>query len=167
MILIFLLYPGLLKLDKILICLQLIREFFYCFMDCGWLQWVDFGTFFPSGNTLDLVFSSDGDRVGEVHACSPLPGCHHSPVMGDFIFPFGVGNENVRSMKKLAWNKGDFSKITAEFYEVDWEAIFRGLNVHNCYKLFLGYIQESVDRHVPIRGPPINGIHHEIMYFRQ
>ena len=64
---------------------------------------------------------------------------------------------NVRSMEKLAWHKGDFSKITEEFYKVDWEAVFRGLNVHECYKLFLDYMQESVDRHVPIRGPPIDG----------
>ena len=90
------------------------REFFYCFVDCGRLQWVDFGTFFPSGNTLDLVLMYDGDRVGVVHVCFPLPGCHHSPVGGNIIFHFGVNNENVISMEKLAWNKGDL--FQEEFY---------------------------------------------------
>ena len=39
------------------------REFYGCFVECGLSQWVEFGTFVPSDNILDLVLTSELDRI--------------------------------------------------------------------------------------------------------
>ena len=46
------------------------RLFFDCFTDCGLTQWVKCATFFPSGNILDLILTTDDDRIGEVFCSS-------------------------------------------------------------------------------------------------
>ena len=60
-----------------------------CFLDCfitlGLKQWVNFPTFHPSGNILNLVFTSDLDRVGTVTSLCPMPGCSHLPVLLDYF----------------------------------------------------------------------------------
>ena len=129
------------------------REFLECFLECGWTQWVGFGTFFPSGNTLDLVLTSDDDRIGEVYASEPLPGCSHCPVIGSFIFQFADGLEDSFSDEKLAWSKGNYSLISEELLEFDWEIAFQGLEVGECYEMFLGVLDGSVKRHIPKQKP--------------
>ena len=37
--------------------------FFYCFSLLGYSQWVEEGTFVDSGNVLDLVLTTERDRV--------------------------------------------------------------------------------------------------------
>ena len=40
-------------------------------------QWVDVATFLHSDNVLDLVLTSEADRVVSVEVGEPLPGCDH------------------------------------------------------------------------------------------
>ena len=132
------------------------REFQHCFAECGFQQWVDFGTFFPSGNTLDLVFTSDSDRVGDIYPLPPLPGCHHSPIIGTIIFEFHCDMGEIRSMKKLAWS--DFSRMSEDLFMVNWELLFDGMDVNECYEIFLDVIDECIAKYVPQRKPPsVNG----------
>ena len=61
-------------------------EMFYSgFMEAGLVQWVREGTFFPSGNVLDLVLTTEDDRVIDVSYDPPLPRCHHAPVIIQYI----------------------------------------------------------------------------------
>ena len=129
------------------------RFFFECFSECGLSQWVDFGTFFPSGNILDLVLSSDEDRVGEVYAAPPFPGCHHCPVIGSLIYNFGPEEEITRN-QRLAWSRADYESISAELMEIDWEHLFSGASVEVCNALYVQQLQECIHAHVPVRGAP-------------
>ena len=40
------------------------QKFYEVFLECGLNQWIREGTFFPSGNILDLIFTSEPDSVG-------------------------------------------------------------------------------------------------------
>ena len=62
------------------------RFFGDCFAECGLTQLVTDPTFYPSGNTLDLILCSDVDRFFEVECASPLPSCQHCPVVGKMIY---------------------------------------------------------------------------------
>ena len=62
------------------------RTFLSCFTDLGLQQWVNFPTFTTSDNTLDLVLTSEHDRVGDVLGLPPLPGCKHVPIIWDYVF---------------------------------------------------------------------------------
>ena len=132
------------------------RLFYDCFVDCGLVQWVDFATFFPSGNILDLILTSDQDRVGEVFSCPPLPGCHHCPVICNLVFQFRSDDVNVQS-RKLAWSKADFTKISAYLVEVDWDTAFVELDIGECYRLFIGIIEDCINRYVPYKEAPKSG----------
>lgn len=129
------------------------RFFYDCFSDCGLTQWVNFGTFFPSGNTLDLVLSSDEDRVGEVYAAPPFPGCHHCPVVGSIIYNFGQEEEVILN-QRLAWGRGDYEGISAELAAIDWEHLFSGASVEDCNSFYVQQLQESARSHVPVQSAP-------------
>ena len=60
--------------------------FLSCFNQLGLSQWVDFPTFILSGNTLDLILTSEHDRVGDVFPAPPLPGCNHTAVIFDYLY---------------------------------------------------------------------------------
>lgn len=129
------------------------RFFFNCFSECGLTQWVNFGTFFPSGNVLDLVLSSDEDRVGEVYAAPPFPGCHHCPVIGTVIYNFGQEEEIVLN-QRFAWGRGDYEGISADLAEIEWEHLFSGGSVEDCNSLYVQQLQESTRSHVPMQSAP-------------
>ena len=128
--------------------------FYDCFIECGLSQWVSFGTFFPSGNILDLILTSDEDRVGEVYSCPPLPGCHHCPVICSVIFQFRLEEDALISEEKLSWGRADFQSISEDLMEVDWELAFAGRDIDFCYDYFVQVIADSVELHVPYRSAP-------------
>ena len=74
--------------NRDLVCLGLLPndlKFYNCFNFLGLTQWVLEGTFYSSGNTLDLIFSSEEDRVIDVQVLPPFPNCGHSPVACKYI----------------------------------------------------------------------------------
>ena len=128
------------------------RFFYDCFVECGLTQWVTFGTFYPSGNILDLILSSDEDRVGEVYAVPPLPGCHHCPVICSLIFNFE--EDRVSSInQRLSWARADFGSISAAILATDWEHLFSDLSVDGCNNLYTQLLRECIRRYVPVRKP--------------
>ena len=128
------------------------RFFYECFIECGLSQWVSFGTYFPSGNILDLVLSSDEDRVGEIYAAPPLPGCHHCPVICSLVFNFGPDESVSFRPPRLQWARADFGAISAEILETDWEYLFTDLDVESCNNLYVRQLQECIRQHVPVRS---------------
>ena len=126
--------------------------FLDCFLQCGLTQWVKFGTFFPSGNILDLIFSTDEDRIGEVYSVPPLPGCHHCPVICTVVFSFSVEAEVDHMLERRSWNKGNFRGICEDLSATNWEQSLEHLDVQQAYNLFLDAINRSIAQHVPLAG---------------
>ena len=105
------------------------REFNECFVECGFHQWVEEGTYTSSGNTLDLVLTSEEDRVLDVQVLDPLPGCDHCPVLCDVIFQFGEEWSSCRSRESRLWSRGRYNEIAASLQEMEWVLAFEGLSV--------------------------------------
>ena len=61
-------------------------SFLECFSSLGLTQWVHDCTYPRSGNILDLVLTSESDRIGRINVLPPLPGCDHSPTMFEYAF---------------------------------------------------------------------------------
>ena len=133
------------------------RLFYDCFVESGLSQWVKFGTFFPSGNTLDLVLTTDDDRIGEVYSRPPIPGCHHCPVIFTVVFNFDsqMGLDFLENRK--SWSRANFEQISCDLFDVDWEHTFETLSLQQAYSFFIGVINDSVGRNVPTRAPPPKG----------
>ena len=133
------------------------REFYDCFTQGGLTQWVDFPTFFPSGNILDLILTTDSDRVGDVYGTSPLPGCHHCPVVCSLVYMFNTDDVPDRLADSRSWSRANFSNISEDIASINWEHDFDGLNVEQCYSYFVDVLNDSVSRNVPLRRPPARG----------
>ena len=128
------------------------RSFFDCFVACGFSQWVESSTFFPSGNILDLVLTSEIDRIGSVTVEPPLPGCGHCPVLCSVVFQFGTGPTNVVSQECLSWTKAKYNEISREIGLIEWEFIFEGTSVEEAYGIFVEVINGLVIRYVPVKN---------------
>ena len=53
-------------------------RFLDCFTNLGLTQWVKQPTFLSSGNILDIVLTSEEDRIDNVEVLPPFPKCGHS-----------------------------------------------------------------------------------------
>ena len=67
---------------------QTYREFYARLTSLGLSQWVHEPTFLYSDNILDLVLTTDVDRVMNLHLLHPLPRCGYSPVVFNYLFQF-------------------------------------------------------------------------------
>ena len=130
--------------------------FYGCFLECGLYQWVTFGTFIPSDNVLDLILTSDEDRVGEVYSSPPLPGCHHCPVICSMIFQFRV-EEDCPNEDRLSWARANFARMESDLMDIDWELAFSNMTVHQCYEYFVSEVNECIENHVPLGPAPRSG----------
>ena len=80
--------------------------FFDCFSLLGLSQWVEEGTFVDSSNVLDLVLTTERDRVGDVSVLAPFPRCHHCPVIFQYVFQFDKDVDSINS-EQLLWCRGN------------------------------------------------------------
>ena len=124
------------------------RAFLDAFLVMGFEQWVRESTFLPSGNVLDLVFTSDDDIVNEVQVLAPLPGCHHCPVVATLL-PHcsdpGVAPLNMHRM----WHRADYGRMCEYLRTVDWMDEFGDLSAADCYQVFVNVMSEVIDMFVP------------------
>ena len=124
------------------------RAFQDLFFLLGLQQWVCEGTFHPSGNILDLLFTSSQDSVREVTVLPPLPNCHHSPVYIDYIcdMPSAVQQDIVRRL----WFKGNYAAMDDYLGRVLWQLEFDGLDVQGAYDVYVSVVSHLVDTYVPL-----------------
>ena len=128
------------------------RMFRDCFVGLGLTQRVEFATFQRSDNILDLVLTSDDDRVVDIFADALFPRCDHYPII--FSLTYQETYRFDEASPKLDWHKGDFLKISEELDSQDWETLFHGLDVQACNNILLEIVKQSVERWVPLRQPP-------------
>ena len=137
--------------------------FFDSFSLLGLSQRVKEGTFIDSNNILDLVLTTEWDRIGDVLVLEPFPRCHHCPVVCEYVLQFTGDNEDEVVEKRL-WSKGNYAELSNSILAVDWLFEFDGRSVNNCFLYLVGVLQALVDKYVPIsnqihvpvwlKGPP-------------
>ena len=135
---------------------SLTMEFTNCFNFIGLHQWVNFPTFFPSGNILDLVLSTEEDRIYNVQGLSPLPGCGHIPIIFDYLFMLDSGDGNGRRSDKRAWFRGKYYSINTHLSRFDWDYEFHHLSADAMLEQLLNLISPLIEAYVPlcVYSPP-------------
>ena len=123
--------------------------YFGSFLEAGLVQLVQEPTFVTSGNTLDLILVSNPEIVGDVTVISPLPRCHHCPVLATLLLPLEPNSAGVKYTR--LWHKGNYSAISEELMSVCWDSLFEGESVDSSYEIFLNMYQELVERYVPLK----------------
>ena len=131
-----------------------------CFDSLGLTQWVLEPTFPTSGNVLDLVLTTDSERIGYVRVLAPLPSCTddplmvgHCPVVFSYVSQTLPAREDVSS--RILWHKGAFNEISAGLAALDWDFEFMDSLVQENYDLLCRIVGDLVERYVPVRrGKP-------------
>ena len=123
------------------------RVFYNCFIELGLSQFVNQPTYPRSDNILDLILSTEHDRISSVSVLPQIPHCDHCPVSFCYNFDFSTSSEN--PVMKFTWHKGDYTKIALELSEIDWDFEFSYLNVQAKYTRFLDILLPLVNRYVP------------------
>lgn len=123
-------------------------KFYNCFISLGLTQWVTEPTFLVSGNILDLILTSEDDRVGEVQVLPPFPNCGHSPVLCSYIF-HDVPSSQETFIHRL-WHRGKYNKINWHLSFIDWDFEFMDLNTDAMFIRFINILTPLIDRYIPI-----------------
>ena len=124
----------------------------------GLTQWVSEPTFPRSGNTLDLILTSEEDRAGSVLVLPPLAGCDHCPILFDFVFQTDIctpqGGPAHAVDQHRVWHRGKYSAIQQHLSDIDWELELAHLNVNDCVTHFGGILSDLVSQFVPVKRSP-------------
>ena len=127
------------------------RAFLECFVAEGLTQWVLEPTFVPSGNILDLIFTSEGDRVGSVEVMPPFPRCAHSPVICDYVFRDGPFEDQLVDEPRRLWFRGSYRAISNSLSDVDWDFEFAYGSADENYSRFVFILLLLVDEFIPLQ----------------
>ena len=99
--------------------------FLDCFTSLGLTQWVTEGTFISSGPTIDLFFTSELDRVGNVEVLAPFPNYLYFSIVTDYVFYEDLDHAGrVDDGMKYFWHRGNYRAISEELAQVDWNHEF-------------------------------------------
>ena len=125
------------------------NNFLSCFNELGLYQWVDFPTFIPSGNTLDLILTAEHDRVGEVSSLPPPPGCQHVPVLCDYLYMLPPTPSQAMVLRR-DWVRGKYSRINDFILDTDWDFEFEGLDLDGQVRRLNDLLRTLVQLYVPL-----------------
>ena len=122
--------------------------FLNTFNALGLTQWISEPTFPRSGNTLDLLLSSEQDRMGRVQVHAPPPGGDHCSVFCEYEFDGDVLQSAV-GQSRLLWHRGQYGAISSALDDVDWDFELAHLSAHDAFERLSAIVEPLVDQHVP------------------
>ena len=132
-------------------CPPLERMFLDTFLTVGLHQWVTEATYPKSGNTLDLVLTSESDRMGTLVVMPPLPGCDHCAISFDYIFSFTPSDVPFPGSltTQRDWHKGRYKAAGHKLSSIDWDLELAYLNTDQSFKRFSSIIQKVTAECIP------------------
>ena len=126
-----------------------VQSFVDVFISLGLTQWVTEATFWRSGNILDLILTSEEDRVGSVDVLPPYPSCGHLAIVFTYVFQFGV-NCVGGGLARRDWFRGRYGMINNHLSAFDWQLEFHDLTVSAMYNRLKEILEPLIDRYVPL-----------------
>ena len=127
--------------------------FMELFNTLGLSQYVHEPTFISSGNILDLVLSSETDRVMNVQVCPPFPHCGHGLVFFQYLFQNSADSPIDRSSGQCRnWSKGNYNAIRDVLNNIDFDYEFAFKNVDEVNNFLLQTLTWLVSEFIPLRN---------------
>ena len=128
------------------------RSFLDSFISLGLTQWVYEPTYPRSGNILDIVLTTEPDRIGLLEVLPPLPGCDHSPTLLDYTFLAAVPEPTPsHSAKHRHWNKGNYGAISKGLDRIDWDFELAYLSADSSFKQLASTLHDLADEFIPLK----------------
>lgn len=122
-------------------------QFFHCFNSLGLIQWVKEPTIHKSGNIIDLIFTSEEDKVLDVQVLPPFPNCDHSPVMCGYVSQCSQSPTEIPPHR--IWTRGNYEMINHLLSQIDWDFEFMYKDIDEMYATFLSVVNSMVTNYVP------------------
>ena len=121
------------------------------FVSLGLSEWVSEPTFPSSGNTLDLLLTTEHDRVGNVTVVEPLPASDHCPVLFQYVFEGDLVSNRSQRQANFAWHKGNYQKLNMFLSDVDWNFELACHNACKCFDRFANIVRAGIEVSIPQR----------------
>ena len=130
--------------------------FLNLFSTLGLYQHVRDQTFLTSGNILDLVLTSDPDRLFGIKTFPPFPHCGHCLVSFNYLFQNTYANPNKNPFKQLNWPRGDYHHLNIALNTYDWDFEFHLLNTDETAQRLTTILTDLAPSYVPEKPPSSN-----------
>ena len=115
----------------------------------GLTQWVKEPTCLWSGNALDLILTSEIDRVCQVQVLDPLPGGDQFPNMFECIFSGQSHFSNISQEPHRAWHRGNYELRSKRLLEIDWDLELAYLSANQSFDMLSAILSQLVNMLVP------------------
>ena len=103
-------------------------SFYNLFISLGLHQHVLEPTFVTSGNILDLVLTTDPDRIADLTLHPPFPHCGHALIKFSYVFQTSLGQPQTTNTQ-LDWPRGNYDALSSHINTYDWDFEFMHLPV--------------------------------------
>ena len=123
-------------------------KFLDAFDALGLTQWIEETTFPRSGNILDLILTSEADRISEVEVRPPPPGCDHCSIHCQYSFDKEVYSAT-NSTDSYVWFKGRYNLMNAILSEIDWDTELMHLSAQDAFTRLLEILEPLIAEYVP------------------
>ncbi|XP_043243189.1 uncharacterized protein LOC122392429 [Amphibalanus amphitrite] len=136
-------------------CPPLERMFLDTFLSLGLHQWISEPTYPRSGNILDLIFTSEADRIGSLDIMAPLPGCDHCAISFDYIFDASPSLNSVpgHTIPQRAWHRGKYQAANRMLSNIDWDLELAFLDSDQSFKRFAEILNDVCTECIPLKPP--------------
>ena len=110
-----------------------------------------FGVNGMGGNTLNLILTSDPERILENNYFPPLKIIKVGHAVISITLGLLLENESELNPNKRDVLKANFKSISEEMGKVDWENNLNGLEVNEAYSRFLSVYEKIWNEYVPLK----------------
>ena len=125
------------------------------FDSLGLTQWVSEPTFPRSGNILDIVLSSEHDRISAIEVEPPLPGCDHCPIVFHYVFQTDLSDVDddlsQAGAKRRAWHRGRYALINEQLSSIEWDLEFAHRDANDCESHFAKVLSDLTEQFIPVK----------------
>ena len=123
-------------------------KFLDMFSTLGLTQWISECTFPRSGNVLDLILTSEHDRISTVYVQPPPPGCDHCSVHCEYVFDMEVELLS-HHVQRLLWHRGQYGRMNSVLDDTDWDFEFAHFSAHEAFTRLLAILEPLIEQYVP------------------
>ena len=127
---------------------SLSQLFLDMFVSFGLTQWVTFPIFISSGNILDLVFTSEYDRISYINGTEPLPGCGHVGILFKYSFSSSLTSSSSCD-RRFDWFRCNYHNYLSR---IDWNIEFHDCDTDQCYSKFTQILSNAFNTFVPLKS---------------
>ena len=110
-------------------------------------------TFLRSNNILDLILTTENDRISHLSLIDPFPGCDHFPITFEYSFCTFAdsGSRNFSINLKFNFFKGNYNTINSYLNDIDWDDKFSGLGIEEAHNCFISILHDAFQNFLPLK----------------